>query len=282
MTDLLNRSEAPLTDEQWELLDRAVETTAKRNMVGRRVLNLYGPLGTGAQVIDFKTYAGDFKAVTDLTGEGDEGLLQVPEKVYRQIPLIYKDFRIDWRDLETVNNFGLPLDTTPAAMSALFVAEAEDDLIFNGNPELGIDGLLTVPGRSTLTLTGDWSEEGSAYEDVVKAIEVLAAKGFHDPYALVVSPQLYAKLIRAYKNTNYLELDLIKKVVTDGVYKTPAIKGAKGVLLATGAEYMDLAVALDLSLVFVETAQMHHYFRVMEMVVPRIMVPAALCTLESA
>ena len=25
---------------------------------------------------------------------------------------------------------------------------------------------------------------------------------------------------------------------------------------------------------------MHHYFRVMEMVVPRIMVPAAVCTLE--
>lgn len=185
-------------------------------------------------------------------------------------------------DIETVASFGLPLDTTPAAMSALFVAEAEDELIFNGNPEMGIDGLLTVPGRSTVGLTSDWSEEGSAYEDVVKAIEVLAAKGFHDPYALVVSPQLYGKLIRAYKNTNYLELDLIKKVVTDGVYKTPAIKGNRGVLLATGAEYMDLAVALDLTVIFVETAMMHHYFRVMEMVVPRIMVPAAVCTLEPA
>ncbi|HHW55708.1 MAG TPA: bacteriocin family protein, partial [Firmicutes bacterium] len=63
-------------------------------------------------------------------------------------------------DIETVASFGLPLDTTPAAMSALFVAEAEDELIFNGNPEMGIDGLLTVPGRSTVGLTSDWSEEG--------------------------------------------------------------------------------------------------------------------------
>jgi uncharacterized linocin/CFP29 family protein len=43
---------------------------------------------------------------------------------------------------------------------------------------------------------------------------------------------------------------------------------------------MDLAVAQDLTVAFMETTKMNHYFRLFEMVVPRIMVPAAVCTLE--
>lgn len=279
MPDYLNRSQSPLTEEQWENLEKAVIDTARKHLIGRRFLNLYGPLGAGVQYLDFKTYAGDFKAVIDFVGENDEGLFRSVERYIKQIPIIYKDFKIDWRDLETCAIQGLPIDTTPAAMSAVFVAEMEDDLIFNGNPNYGIEGLLTAQGRSSVEI-GNWDEEGSAYDDVLKAAETLSIKGFHEPYALVVSPKLYSKLIRAYKNTTYLELDLIKKAVTEYVYKSPSIKGNKAVLVSIGSEYVDLAVAQDITLAFLEASKMNHYFRIFELVMPRIKVPAAICTIE--
>ncbi|WP_170240368.1 family 1 encapsulin nanocompartment shell protein [Thermosediminibacter litoriperuensis] len=277
----MNRSQSPLTEGQWELIDRAVVSAAEKHMVGRRFISLYGPLGAGVQHITFNTYAGEFKALIDLSGENGEDVIWTTGKTYKQIPIIYKDFKLDWRDIETSTKFGIPLDTTPAALSAIFVAEAEDELIFNGSQELDISGLLTAPGRTSIA-TGNWSQEGAAYDDVVRAVEALSSKGFYGPYALVVSPKLYSRLIRAYKNTNYLEIDLIKKLVTGGVFQTPAIKGDRGVLVSTDPEYVDLALAQDLTVAFLETSKMNHYFRVFELVVPRIKVPAAICTLEPA
>ncbi|MCF6095455.1 bacteriocin family protein [Thermovorax subterraneus] len=279
MADYLNRSQSPLTEEQWEIMENAVVETAKKYLVGRRFLSLYGPLGAGVQYIDFKTYSGDFKAVIDFVGEGDKETLHSPARYIKQIPMIYKDFKIEWRDLETCTAQGLPIDTTPAAMSAVFVAQMEDELIFNGNPQYDIKGLLTAEGRSFVKM-GNWDEEAVAYEDILKAAETLSTKGFHEPYALVVSPKLYSKLVRAYKNTTYLEIDLIKKGITECIYKSPAIKGEKAVLLSCGSEYVDLAVSQDITLAFLETSKMNHYFRVFEIVIPRIKVPAAICTIE--
>lgn len=279
MADYLNRSQSPLTEEQWESMEKVVVETAKKHLIGRRFLSLYGPLGAGVQYLDFKAYAGDFKAVVDFVGDGDEGTLYSPSRQIKQIPMIYKDFKIEWRDLETYAAQGLPMDTTAAAMSAAFVAEMEDDLIFNGSPQFGIEGLLTAQGRSFIKI-GNWDEEVSAYEDILKAAETLSAKGFREPYALVLSPKLYSKLLKPYKNTQYLEIDLVRKAVTECIYKSPVIKGDKAVLISIDAEYVDLAVAQDITLAFLETSKMNHYFRVFELVMPRIKVPAAICTIE--
>lgn len=279
MGDYLNRSQSPLTEEQWESLENAVVDTAKKHLIGRRFLSLYGPLGAGVQYLDFKTYAGDFKAVIDFVGDGDEGILHSPSRQIKQIPMIYKDFKIEWRDLETYAVQALPIDTTPAAMSAVFVAEMEDDLIFNGSPQQGIEGLLTAQGRSYVKI-GNWDEEGAAYQDIIKAAEILSGKGFREPYALILSPKLYSKLLKPFKNTQYLEIDLVRKAVTECIYKSPVIKDDKAILISKDADYVDLAVAQDITLAFLETSKMNHYFRVFELVIPRIKVPAAICTIE--
>ena len=47
------------------------------------------------------------------------------------IPLLFKDFILHWRDIETSRQAGTPLDAAAAAAAAAFCADAEDDLIFN-------------------------------------------------------------------------------------------------------------------------------------------------------
>jgi len=52
------------------------------------------------------------------------------------------------------------------------------------------------------------------------------------------------------------------------------------VLLDSGAQNMDLAVALDLSTAFVESTNLSYRLRVVESLVMRIRRPGAICTFE--
>ena len=51
MMDYLARESAPFSAEVWEKIDAAVIDTAKKHMVCRRFLSLFGPLGAGAGVV---------------------------------------------------------------------------------------------------------------------------------------------------------------------------------------------------------------------------------------
>ncbi len=49
--DYLAREGAPISSEMWEKIDAAVIDNAKKHMVCRRFLSLYGPLGAGASTV---------------------------------------------------------------------------------------------------------------------------------------------------------------------------------------------------------------------------------------
>jgi len=106
----------------------------------------------------------------DLLGESDAASIQLSVRRYLPIPLIYKDFVLPWRDLETSSQFGSPLDTSGAAAAAAACAHTEDDLIFNGSLALDLPGLLTVGGSQRLAL-GNWNVCGTAFGAIVQATE---------------------------------------------------------------------------------------------------------------
>lgn len=279
MHDFLNRQSSPLSDEQWKAFEDAIVKTAREQLVGRRFMTLVGPLGAGVQHINIDSLSGEFEADLDLEGETESGVIVQARRSYKNIPILYKDFKILWRDIETAEISGIPLDTALAAACAYSVALAEDNLIFNGKAEMGISGLFTVQGKNSLPIS-DWNESGMAYDDVVKAIEILSLKGFYGPYAMVTNPKMYAALNKVYKDTPYLELDRIKNLMTAGIFQSPAICSNSAVIVSTGAQNFDLVIAMDMNLAFLETTKMNHIFRVLEMVIPRIKRPDAICTLE--
>src|SRR3972149_1409459 len=49
-------SEVRLGHEDWEKMQRAVYETVERNLVGRKFVEVYGPLGTGVQCVPLDTY----------------------------------------------------------------------------------------------------------------------------------------------------------------------------------------------------------------------------------
>lgn len=279
MMDYLDRATAPLSEAEWNRIDETIVSAARTTLVGRRVVEALGPLGVGTYNIPFSVYTGKNAASADMTGEGESSMVAASYRQAVSLPQLYTDFKMAWRDMETDRQLGLPVDVSAADIAAGSVASQEDALIFNGNKELGLEGLFTATGRSTVKI-GNWDEPGTGLADVVKAINHLANSGHYGPYALVMSPAQFGKLIRVYANTGMLELDQIKAIVSGGIYYSNAIDGQKAVLVEVGAKNLSLAIGQDLTVGYLGAERMNHLFRVLETVALLIRRPSAICTLE--
>ena len=233
----------------------------------RKILDLYGPLGFGAYTVPLYTYG---------TKAGEP----VRAKISRQLSMstLMKEFVVTVKDLELMNA-GQPFDTAPIAAAATQMALAEDTLIFNGDAEEDAEGLLNATGRQVLAL-GDWDQEGQALADIATATAKLISEGFYSPYFVAMHPMVYAKLQRVYGRRGVMEIELLERQATGGVLASSALGLDKVLVIAAQAQYVDLAVGLDIATGFVETADLEHRFRLMETLALRIKQPGAICTLE--
>jgi len=281
VAEYLQRDQAPFGPAEWAAIDQAVVRTAQSVLVGRRFINLVGPFGPGIEALPNDVLTGGGGGRIDLLGNADDDQLTIGSRRFLPLPLLYKDFWIHWRDLESSRVLGVPLDTGKAAAASAATAQTEDRLIFDGEPDLGLPGLRTVAGRQELPMA-NWNSMGAAFSDVVEGVRVLTEAGFTGPYALAVSPRLYADLNRIFDATGVLELEQVEKLARRGVYATAVLPEPGALLVDSGAQNMDIAVGLDLSTAYVESSNLNHHLRVMESLVLRIRRPGAIVTFEGA
>jgi uncharacterized linocin/CFP29 family protein len=277
--DILNRSSAPLTGEEWQRLDEAVVKTARTMLVGRKLIEVLGPLGPGVYSMPYTIFSGRKSAGVDMIGDREDLAVEADRRGTVNLPIIFKDFKIFWRDVEADRHLGIPLDVSTAAVAAADVAVQEDDLIFNGHGPVGQQGLLTAEGRLTVGL-GNWQEGGGPLADAVQAVNALTTSGHYGPYAMALSPYLFGQTVRVYGNTGMLELDQVKALLRGPVYSSSAISGNKAVVIATGIQNLNLAVGQDLVTAYTAAESMNHIFRVFETLALLIRRADAICTIE--
>lgn len=276
----LERDTIPLTKEQWNQLDQLVIHTARRSLVGRRFISIHGPLGPGVHTVPLDEFEGVYIGEADISGEVECGMVRASRTRHIVLPIIHKDFLLLWRNI-AAGDMGIPLDFSPAASAAAFTARKEDDLIFNGDPELGLDGILTVAGRSVLPLS-DWNQVGNAFSDVTRALERLGSDGYYGPYALVAPPSLYARMHGVHERTGVLEIRNVEELVTAGVFRSPVVPGDRVAVVSIGAQNLDLAIAQDLVTAVLGPEKMNYEMRVFEILALRIKHPQAIVTLEAS
>lgn len=258
MSDLLMRDAAPFDDEVWEQIDDVVKQVAKQQLVGRRFIHLFGPLGAGAVAVPQSHLAKD-------------GLIRVVERGLLQFEELQQDFLLAYQDITTAKEMKLPLDLSPVAQAATILSRQEDELIFTT--------LRKARGTQSVPL-GGWGEAGGAFATVSAALEKLTAAGIYGPYALVVSTNMYAQLQRVMKGTGRLEIKHIGDLLDDKIYFSPILKGNEGFLLASSQYNLDLAVAQDMIATYIGNEGLDHAFRLMEKVVLRVKRPAAICIIK--
>lgn len=257
----LARGDAPFGDKVWAMLDATMIEAAKKELAGRRLLDVEGPYGVG------------LKAVPLRDKEQEDGLF-----VSNMLPLslIQEPFVLATRDLANYEREGITLGTRPAFDAAVTVARREDQVIFKGTA--GVPGLLTAEGTQQQALS-DWSEVGTAANDIIQAVTALDDAGFHGPYSLALAPARYNLLLRLYARGNRSEIEHVRQIVTEGIVKAPTLKDG-GVLIASSPQYASIVLGQDMSVGFIGPAGADVEFTVSESLVPRIRRPEAICILE--
>jgi uncharacterized linocin/CFP29 family protein len=277
--DILDRKSSPLTEEEWHRIDEAVIVTARNMLVGRKIIEVLGPLGPGVYALPYSIFSGRQPAGMDMVGDREDLMAAAERRETINIPMLFKDFKIFWRDVEADRHLGIPLDVSVAAVASADVVMQEDELLFNGNKELGHKGLMTAEGRLKVKKS-EWKEGGNPLADAVKAVNALTSAGHYGPYAMAVSPFLYGQMIRVYGSTGMLELDQVTALLRGKVYPCSAIQENKAVIVATGIQNLNLAIGQDLVTSYTASENMNHIFRVFETVALLIRRADAICTIE--
>ena len=269
--DYLARESAPFSQEIWEQIDTTVIETAKKHMVCRRFLNLFGPLGAGVSTVAVDN--------SEKTEELQRGIGTISGRKWLELPQLYEDFTLLWRDIEESQRNGWPLDLSAAAIAAQKAAKKEDNLILFGNKELYTEGLLTAKDSHRIK-RGNWKEGENAFRDVAHGIAYLSANSYLGRYALVLSPDVFLDLQRILPGINMLELSRIAQLVDGRVYTAGAFGAGKAALICAEPQYMDLAVGADLGVGYLELKEFNHSFRILETVALRIKDPKAIVNFD--
>src|SRR5690554_240265 len=189
----LNRASASFPSALWTHIDNAVAHAARDRLTGRRFLEVDGPYGVGLTSLELG--ADDF---CRQPAPNEAGAV-VSRAI--AVPMLRKSFGLSVRRLQGYLKMRLPLDLTPAEDAAEAVAHREEEFIYYGQPEFGLDGLLTVAGRHEIP-AGEWGKVEQALDDVLVAVGQLDDEGFSGPYALALSPRRYNTLFRRYEGTD--------------------------------------------------------------------------------
>jgi len=257
----LAREDAPFGAETWEVLDAAMMEAAESQLVGRRLLHIEGPFGLGLKVVPLQD------------AEVESGMIASP---VIPLSLIQTTFTLGKRDLAAYERDGVSLDTTVVREAAIECARLEDTLVFKGAQ--GMPGLLTAEGSNKLNLSA-WDEVGTAAEDIIKAVTTLDGAGFHGPYCLALAPSRYNLLFRRYPRGNFSEMEHVRTIVTEEVFKAPILDSG-GVLLASGRQFASIVLGQDMAIGFIGPVGEKLEFSISESLAPLIRQPQAICVLK--
>ncbi len=260
--DYLMREDAPIQPETWEMLDRIVTETARSMLAGRRLLHIEGPYGLGLKAVPL----GD-----PMPADG-----QPVASPLVPLVLVQCGFSLARRDIAAFERDKTIFDARPVALAAIECARKEDELLFRGIPNA--PGLLTIAGASASNLSG-WEQVGTAADDIIRAVGVLDSAGFHGPYALALTPGRYNALLRRYPNGFLSELEQIKTIATDGVFKAPAIEGG-GLLIASGRQFASIVLGQDMSVGFIGPVGERLEFSISESLALLVQIPQSICILH--
>jgi uncharacterized linocin/CFP29 family protein len=263
----LNRADAPFSDKTWEIIDQTVIAAAKSQLSGRKLLHTQGPYGIGMKTLP----TGDKK----IEGSGGAKMMA---PCMTPLTIVYSEFSLAVRDIAGFEQSCLPIDLSGAARAAMECARQEDNIIFNGSQTIGFKGLMNIDGNSPFKIK-PWDSAGAAADDIINAVTMMDRFGFHGPYSLALSADLYNNLLRLYPQGVQTEIEHIRQIVTDGIIKTSAI-GSGGILISSGEQFANIVLGQDMMSSFIGPAAGEYQLMVSESIAINILEPKAVCVLQ--
>ena len=130
----LNRALAPLSQAAWNAIDEEAADVLKVTLAGRKLVDFKGPLG-------WETSAVDTGRVEE-TGCKPGANVSVRRRRVHPLVEFRREFEISRSEMEALDRGAGDPDLDPVVDAARSLAAAEDEAIFNGFADIGIDGIL--------------------------------------------------------------------------------------------------------------------------------------------
>ncbi len=290
-----NGPQVPWTDEQWARVQQVIQEEASRARVAATFLPLVGPLPASTDFVR------DEKIEAVGNNPEFEGALVDPQKGIsiadkETISLKTLQVRVYVRGAQLAD----PEMTSVLSLfrrAANYLARLEDAVIFNGEKpkgsarkappvgeirggEVDARGLLDPHVEPKVPIT-DVNNGGELVEAVSTAIGKLEEDGHYGPFAVVLGQTLFTAAQTPNEGSLVLPQDRIIPFLAGGpLLRSSLVDGEYGVVVALGGAPVELVVAQDVSLGFLQlTPDPVFVFRVYERMALRIKEPKAIVAL---
>jgi uncharacterized linocin/CFP29 family protein len=283
--------QVPWTHEQWARVNQVVQEEASRARVAASFLPLFGPLPSSTDFVRREALVYNASGAGEIT-LADTDTAKLPTL---QIKVHVRGAQMSDPELASV--------LAMFRRAANLIARVEDALVFNGQPGPGMppDGAPQDVGQ---VLGGDESrgllasdeelhddpdlprntveaDGGDLVRAVSKSIGDLENNGHFGPFAVVLGQDLFVAAQTPEANSMVLPQDRIVPLLGGGsLLRSTTLPSNKGVVVALGGAPVELVVATDLNVAFLQiTTDPTFVLRAFEKVALRIKEPDAIVAL---
>lgn len=237
--DHLLRAHAPIPAAAWTQIDDEARERLTPLLAGRRLADFEGPGG-------WKHSAVSLGRTEDLLGP-PEGVAAdgVRTRRRRVLPLaeVRVPFTVSRHEIDDVQRGAADPEFDDLDRAARLAAELENRAILHGWAAAGIEGLAQSSPYPALTLGTDCS----AYPGIVaRAVDTLRCNGIEGPYALVIGPEGYTRIVESTEHGGYLLFDHLARILGGSIVWAPGVEGAV-VASTRGGDFL-LDIGQDLSI----------------------------------
>jgi uncharacterized linocin/CFP29 family protein len=281
----VGRDEGILLREEMEYVDSVVVETIKPAAIVRRLLSIKRVSTDGGVMwITTPSEVDMSEASVTLHGAAQADDQAEYTESSQLIPVIQKNFKIQWRDLAASRRSGQDLYTQYVRQAARKVLEVEEKMALTGEYDgwacKGIQGLLQSAGNS-VAAAGNWP--ANAIDDINAARSVLQAAGFVGmPFDLIGPPAMIKCLDDQLPNTeityrSFLTRNGLVSRIWETAYLFAGDGGQDSVLLVqASADNFDLVESMPPKVNRWEYKDGNIYGYLRECVVPRIKRAASI------
>lgn len=285
---LQTNAPALLRYDEWKDIDREVITIATQRLVGVSDLiskGLTHPLGSVGNTISLYERSSDITGANiNMSGivAGEKDTVNY-DNVTVPVPVVHKDFSVNWRRLEASRKFGESVDTSMAGLASRVVAEASEDMLFAGAAiqvdGASIYGYTTHPDRNTVVLSVQWTngaKTGAAIlADVQAMLAAARADSMFGPFMLYIPAAYEGKLDDdfnpATSDTRTIRQRILALGGIEGIQVADRMPAHNVVLVQMVKQTVDMAIAQDITTIqWDERGGMVSEYKVMAVWVPRI------------
>lgn len=215
----LLRDLAPIPEEAWKTIDDEARERLRPLLTARRLADWAGPSG-------WRHSARDLGRVEGLGGASTwagSDRVRAARRLVQPLVEFTVGFRVDREEIEAVQRGAAAPEFDDLAAAVREAAEIENRSVFHGWQEAGIAGLTECSPHHSEALGTDCQ----AYPAVVaRGVDQLRCSGIEGPYALVIGPSGYTRIIETAEHGGHLLIDHLQNVLGGPILWAPGVEGA--------------------------------------------------------